>query len=147
MQPKVVISSIDGCKCVHVASEPVHEIIQGQTAWPGTVEVFDVIGHPKAKRVYACQYEDDEGQSRTVTVLEIPPVDSAQTAVKMAIAAKARQKRVRVAPKLPRLLQTINFDQCNAGGVVLAAHNCGVRAGCERLDDRRFCVVRRCESG
>lgn len=39
MQPKVVISEIDGCKCVHLASEPVHAVFQGQTAWRGTVKV------------------------------------------------------------------------------------------------------------
>lgn len=93
MPPKVLISAIDGCECVYVASEPVHEVFQGQTAWQGTVEVFDVIGHPRAKRVYAWQYEDDDKQMKTVTVLEIPPVDSAQAAVKVAIAAKANALR------------------------------------------------------
>jgi hypothetical protein len=39
----------------------------------------------------AWQYEDDDKQMTTVTVLGIPPVDSAPTAVKVAIAAKARQ--------------------------------------------------------
>jgi hypothetical protein len=90
MPPKIIISGIDGCECVHVASEPVHEVFQGQIAWQGTAKVFDIIGHPRAKRVYAWQYEDDDKQMKTVTVLEIPAVDSAQTAVKVAIAAKAR---------------------------------------------------------
>jgi hypothetical protein len=44
----------------------------------------------KAKRVHARQCENDDKQTKTVTVLEIPPVDSPQTAVKVAIAAKAR---------------------------------------------------------
>src|SRR5438067_1254916 len=89
--PQGIISAIDGYPCVHVASEPVHEVFQGQTAWQGTVEVFDIIGHPRAKRVYAWQYEDDDGQTKTVTVLEIPPVDSPQSAVKVAIAAKGKR--------------------------------------------------------
>jgi hypothetical protein len=93
IQPHVLITSIDGCECVHVASEPVHEVFQGQTAWQGTVEVFDIIGHPRAKRVYAWQYEDDDKQTKTITVLEIPPVDSAQTAVKVAIAAEVRKMK------------------------------------------------------
>jgi len=33
----------------------------------------------------------DKGQPRYVTVLEIPPVDSAETAVKIAIAAQGKQ--------------------------------------------------------
>ena len=49
------------------------------------------IGHPKAKRAYAWQYEEGK-ETKAVTVLEIPPADSPQTAVKVAIAAKARQK-------------------------------------------------------
>jgi hypothetical protein len=39
------------------------------------------------------KYEDDDKEMKTVTVLEIPPVDSAQTAVRVAIAAKARTKK------------------------------------------------------
>ena len=72
MQPKKIlplqsaITSIDGYECVHVASEPVYEHFQGGVAWQGTVEVFDIIGHPKAKRVYAWQYEDDDKQTNTL---------------------------------------------------------------------------------
>lgn len=79
-----------GCESRYVESIPVHEIFQGKTAWKGTVEVFDLIGHSKAKRAYAWQYEEGK-ETKTVAVLEIPPVDSAETAVKVAIAAKARQ--------------------------------------------------------
>jgi hypothetical protein len=91
LPPQGVLSSIDGYECVHVRSEPVHEVFQSQTAWQGTVEVFKIIGHPKAKHAYSWAYEDDDKQLKTITVLEIPPVDSAQTAVKVAIAAKARK--------------------------------------------------------
>jgi hypothetical protein len=87
-----VIKKEHGCNSVHVRSEAVHEIFHGMTAWQGTVEVFDLIGHPKAKRAYVWRYQDDDNRTKTVTVLEIPPVDSAQTAVKVAIAAKARSQ-------------------------------------------------------
>ena len=70
---------------------PVVEQFEGKTAWRGTVEVFDLIGHPKAKRAYAWRYRDGD-QNKTVTVLGIQPVDSPQTAVKVAIASKGRQK-------------------------------------------------------
>jgi len=63
---------------------------EGQTAWEGTVEVFDLIGHPQATRAYAWSYRDGD-QIKSVTILEIPPVDSPQSAVKVAIAAKAKQ--------------------------------------------------------
>ncbi len=80
------------CEAKHVASEPVHEVFEGLTAWQGTVEVFDLIGHPNAKRAYAWQYEEGK-ETKTVVVLEIPPVDSAETAVKVAIAAKGKTVR------------------------------------------------------
>ena len=38
---------------------------------------------------YAWTYQDQD-QNKTVTVLHVPPVDSPQSAVKVAIAAKAR---------------------------------------------------------
>jgi len=56
---------------------PVVEQFEGTTAWRGTVEVSDLIGHPKAKRAYAWTYRDGD-QNKTVAVLEIPPVDSPQ---------------------------------------------------------------------
>jgi hypothetical protein len=72
-----------------VGSEPVIELFKGQVAWDGVVEIFDLTGHSKAKRCYAWSYlENDEPQY--TTVLEIPPVNSAETAVKVAIAAKTR---------------------------------------------------------
>jgi hypothetical protein len=48
--------------------------------------VFDLNGHPKAKRAFGWshpQNADGTGE-RFVAVLEIPPVDSPQTAVKTA---------------------------------------------------------------
>jgi hypothetical protein len=50
-----------------------------------------VTGHPKAKRAYAWTYRDGD-QDKTMAVLGIPPVDSPQAAVKVAIAAKAKQQ-------------------------------------------------------
>jgi hypothetical protein len=76
----------------HIDSVPVVEQFEGQTAWQGTVEVFELIDHPKAKRAYAWTYRDGD-QNKTIAVLEILPVDSPQSAVKMAIAAKGRQSK------------------------------------------------------
>jgi hypothetical protein len=68
------------------------EQFKGQIAWQGTVEVFDLVGHPKAKRAYARTYRDGN-QNKTITVLHIPPVDSPETAIKVAVAAKVRQSK------------------------------------------------------
>lgn len=89
---KDAIRATHGCESLHVESVPVKEIFKDQTAWEGTVEVFDLVGHPKAKRAYAWSYQDGD-QVKTVAVLGIPPVDSPQTAVKVAIASKARSNR------------------------------------------------------
>jgi hypothetical protein len=60
-----------------------------QVAWEGIVEVFNIVGHPEAKRCYAWSYKGDGGD-QFVTVLEIPPVDSPNTAVRVSIASQAR---------------------------------------------------------
>ncbi len=83
------IRALHGCEARHVASKPVREIFQGQTAWVGIVEEFALSGHPKATTCYAWQYHDS-GQTYTVTVLALPPVDSSESAVKVAVAAEIR---------------------------------------------------------
>ena len=55
----------------------------------GAVEVFRLTGHPKAKRCYAWSFTEGK-ETRFVTVLEIPPVESAQTAVRAAIASEEK---------------------------------------------------------
>ena len=57
--------------------------------WDGIVEAFELTGHLHAKRCHAWSYED-KGELQYVTVLEIPPVDSAQTAVKIDVAAEGK---------------------------------------------------------
>lgn len=74
---------------------PVHEVFRGETFWEGEVEVFDLHGHPKAKRAYAWSHREgsnDEGE-RFVTVLEIPPVVSAITAVRASIMSDAKKRK------------------------------------------------------
>lgn len=79
---------------MHVATVPVKELFKGQTAWEGEVEVFDITGHAKAARCYAWGYPKDSGKGWEITtVLELPPVVSPQTAVKVAIAARAKLAR------------------------------------------------------
>jgi hypothetical protein len=79
-----------GCDAVYTDTAMVREVFNDETAWEGFVYVFRLRGHPKAQRCYAWSYPEGD-QTKTVTVLEIPPVDSPQTAVKVAIAAKAKK--------------------------------------------------------
>jgi hypothetical protein len=86
---------LHGCGTVHRETVPVHEVFHGQTVWQGEVEVFDLNGHPKAKRCYGWSHregKDDSGE-RFVTVLEIPPVVSPLTAVRVSIVADAKKSR------------------------------------------------------
>ena len=50
--------------------------------WHGEVEVFDLTGHPKAKRCYGWTYGEPE---EFITILELPPVTDAPSAVKVGV--------------------------------------------------------------
>lgn len=82
------------CGAVWRKTVPVHEVFQGKTVWQGDVEVFDLMGHPKAKRAYAWSHLDGKKDERTrfVAVLEIPPVESAETAVRVQIVKDFKRK-------------------------------------------------------
>lgn len=90
---KKAIRRLHGCEADHVETVPVTETFQGQIVWQGEVEVFNVRGHPKAKRCYAWAHAEDDTGKRYVAVLELPPVDSARTAVRAAIVDEAKSKR------------------------------------------------------
>lgn len=89
-----VIRKLHGVESKYVESVPVKEIFQGKTVWEGDVEVFDLIGHPQAPRVYAWAHDtDDPKQPRKhVTVLHIEPVTSAIAAVRAAIVQEFRER-------------------------------------------------------
>jgi hypothetical protein len=73
----------------------VHEVFQAKTVWQGDVEVFDLRGHPKAKRAYAWSHVDgpNDERERFVAVLEIPPVDSANRAVQVQIVKDVKRSK------------------------------------------------------
>jgi hypothetical protein len=94
-QLQSVILHLHACKSAWVETVPVHEVFRGETVWQGDVEVFDLIGHPKAKRCYAWSHLDGPKDERTrfVAVLEIPPVESAETAVRVQIVKDTKEAR------------------------------------------------------
>jgi hypothetical protein len=69
-------------------------VFNGEIVWQGDVEVFDLHGHPKATRAYAWSHLDGANDERTrfVAVLEIPPVNSAETAVRVQIVKDYKTK-------------------------------------------------------
>jgi hypothetical protein len=95
-QVQVTISQLHNCGAAWRATMPVHEVFKGKTVWQeGDVEVFDLQGHPKAKRTYAWSHLDGKRDERTrfVAVLEISPVESAETAVRVQIVKDVRGRK------------------------------------------------------
>jgi hypothetical protein len=88
---QMVIRHLHKCEAEHIGTQPVREVFQGDTIWDGTVEVFTVTGHPRAKRAYAWGQDQGTAQERYTAVLGIPPVKSALDAVKVAIVAEAKE--------------------------------------------------------
>jgi hypothetical protein len=76
-------------------SKAFREVLHGQTVWQGNVDVFDLPGHPMAKLACARAHLDGEhgGRTRYVAVLEIPPVNSAETAVRVSVVKEIRNKK------------------------------------------------------
>ncbi|HEY1267132.1 MAG TPA: hypothetical protein VGH16_07730 [Candidatus Binatia bacterium] len=85
---KQAVRDLYGVEGDYQASVRVHEIINGKSGWAGIVEVFRIV-HPQAKYAYAWNYKDDGGgKSHYPVVLGIPPIDSAEDAVRAYFAAK-----------------------------------------------------------
>jgi hypothetical protein len=79
-----------GCKADHIETQTVVDTFQGKIAWAGEVEVFTLTGHAKASTAYGWK---DGATGRFITVLGIPPVDSALAAVRAAITSQNRLDR------------------------------------------------------
>ena len=83
---RVAVKVMHRCDATHTGSVPIREMFGEKIVWEGVVEVFEITGHPKAKRCYAWSYPDGTEQ-HFVTVLEIPPVKDPITAVRASIMA------------------------------------------------------------
>jgi len=101
-----VIHRLHGATATYVESVFVRETHKGKIVWDGVVEVFDLVDHPKANRIYAWAHEIgdpaesvvDSGElhgstgKQYVTVLHIPPIVSPQTAVQAVILQEYKQR-------------------------------------------------------
>jgi hypothetical protein len=88
---KKAIEAREGCRSTHVQSLPVKEVSDRQTVWEGVVETFDLHNHATAKRAYAWEQWVGEKEPRYTVVLGIPPVNSANDAVKAAVVAHMKE--------------------------------------------------------
>jgi hypothetical protein len=87
---KPALEHLHNCGAVHRETVSVHEVFRGQTVWKGDVEVFDLTGHPKAKRAYGWSEKPPNGE-RFFAVLEFSPIKSALDAVRASIVADAKK--------------------------------------------------------
>lgn len=87
---RATIRRLHRCEASHTRTEEVKQVIDGRVIWEGSVEVFALLGHDDALRCYAWGNVDAQGRWEVTTVLAIPPVVSAETAVLAAVAAKIK---------------------------------------------------------
>ena len=87
---KDAVETAHKCRALHDQSVPEREMFGDKVVWEGVVEKFALLEHPKAKWCYAWRFKDGP-ETRHITVLELPPVQSPQTAVRAAIASKAQK--------------------------------------------------------
>jgi len=90
------IRRLHGCDAAHSRTETVRREIDGRLLWHGRVEVFALSGHDRALRCYAWGHLHESGQWEVTTVLAIPPVISAETAVLAALAREDQGARRRI---------------------------------------------------
>lgn len=85
------IRRLTGCSSKYVETVTVTERFhgfRGEVLWRREVAVYELTSHPTATRAYAWVNQGPGRETGTqVIVLEIPPVNSARTAVAAAMAA------------------------------------------------------------
>jgi hypothetical protein len=85
------IRTTHGCDSVYVRTARVREVSQGRIVRELAVMVFEVKGHPKARQCYAWSDTDDAGAEHFTVVLELPPVDSPEKAIKVVLTPEAEK--------------------------------------------------------
>jgi hypothetical protein len=88
------VERLHGGRATYAGTVAVKEEFEGKIIWQGYVEVFDLKDNPKATRAYAWMHGlDDSKAKRHVAVLEVPPIDSPEAAVKAVIVHDYQQQK------------------------------------------------------
>jgi hypothetical protein len=88
---RTAVERMHHCHAQPVEAIPVSESFQGQPVWQGIVHVFELTRHPTATRCYAWSSPMEGSERRRFfAVLHVPPITSAQDAVRAAIVQEYR---------------------------------------------------------
>jgi hypothetical protein len=90
---RATIRRLYRCEASHTRTESVREVVNGQLMWEGKVEVYALLGHDEALRCYAWGDLHQDGKWEVTTVLAIPPVVSASSAVIAAFVARVKERQ------------------------------------------------------
>jgi hypothetical protein len=89
---KEAVEHMHHCKARVAEVVPVSETFQGQPVWQGLVHIFKLTGHPTATRCYAWSSPvEGSDKRRFFAALHIPPITSAQDAVRASIVQEYRK--------------------------------------------------------
>ena len=87
------VKSLHGTDAKFIKSEPVEESFDEQIVWQGFVHTFELIGHAKTDACFAWSSPVEGSDNRKFyAVLKIPPIETAQDAVKAAIISDFKNK-------------------------------------------------------
>jgi hypothetical protein len=87
------IRHMHGCEARWLEEVEVDETFEGARVWRGPIQVFQLVGHPKAERCYAWSEASTGKRRRFFAALHVPPVDSAVAALRVSIVADVRKGR------------------------------------------------------
>ena len=90
---RAAITRLHGCEAAHVMTIPVTEKRDGKIIWEGDVELFNLRGHSDAIACYAWSFMDDSRVEQFSAILKLPPVVSAETAVRAAMERRAKNAK------------------------------------------------------
>ena len=86
---KAVVERLCDCQASFLEDVVVVEKTSKETAWSGKVSVFELEDHPQATRAYAWSSPIEGSEKRRCrVVLNIPPVNSPEEAVRASIVAE-----------------------------------------------------------
>lgn len=111
---KLAVEKRYNCRAEWIGTGPVKEVVEGKTIWEGSVETFVLMSHSKAKHAYAWKRDQKAGSedNNIVTALGIQPVDSPQTAVKLALGDETAWRKRRESAGTKNSLK--NLLRCSA---------------------------------